>query len=576
MAFCIRANEEELKFKYCDRKTPFFSNKTEDERHITIFSGEFHSTEKFFSSSNWIDNLENIEDSFSVITIDKKLKEIIFATSKYGLEPLYYYSKRNNFIISDDFWEIANITCSSECDIDRKSILETMNGCYPLFDGTYLKNVKIVDPAIIGKFNFHDGLTLDKYFELKYTVDDKLSEKDVAMMLDKSIERAIEKIRNENGDVKYAFGLSGGLDSRLISCYTQNMNIQSFIIGDARPHKLFLARDHSNARRIADIYRTKHTECRWDKEVFLYTKELDLKNNPMGTPQFFKGQTDVDFDVLINGGNGYIVGSTIPNNIETLSITELATALKILGREFFPNTQRNLHLEKVLRILLKKDIEIQSHKKWFDKIYHKNTENEMLKKFEHYVLVEKQKGKTNFDIYEGYFHNVLGARNKYGGFESLSGNVRSFSIYNPHVFDESLHWPFESLNKRKAVKYLIKNKMPEASYIGEQKYEGSIRNEKSSSLNRFLNVTSFVIRGNGSEMVNTKFRHVRNMFINEMKKDSSWFYNIFPIKDDIDIISKFDNKYALLKIWKIKNVLDLLETREFRKYISNQKYKNIF
>ncbi len=575
MAFCIKTNGKKIRYKYDEIDKPYYSSLWEDENTICVFEGEFHSTEKYFHDINWKNVYKNINDSFSFIQIDKQKLIITFVTSKFGLENLFYFYDGENFCISDSFWEIADLVCNSEGDISQENVKEAMNGCYPIIDGTYLNNVFYVQPSIIGTYSQKDGLKLERYFEFRYLPDEKMDNKKVSEEINRLIKKAIIKVKEECGDVRYAYGLSGGLDSRLISFYAKNLPIESFIIGDPRPHRILLANDHRNARKIASLYGKNHTECNWNLDVFNYVKLMDIKNDPMGAPQFFKGQKEIDIDVLLTGGNGYIVGSTIPDRIEELTEENLAKVLLGLGREFIPRTQRSRHIEKAIKLILNKDVQINSHKKWFEKIHSNSIEERMEKKYIEYIREEKLKGKKNIDIYEGYFHNILGARNKYGGFESLSGTVRSFSIYNPHVLVESLKWPVEALKDRKALKMLIKTHMPLAYDIGEQKYEGSLDEKKRGLFLKIINIFMFVLRGNGSEMVNSKYKYVRTLFVKEMKIPTKWFFNIFDIKNDIDAISRFDNKYAILKFWKIKIVLDMLETRQYKEYLSKSQYKDI-
>jgi len=575
MSFLIEAKNEKIRYKYSDRLTPYFSSMSVNSQFVKIFSGEFHTTQRYFETLDWqgeIDFIKDVKDSFLLVTIDKLNKKIYFANSKYGIEPLYYACIGKEVIISDDFWEVANLVCKSIEDIDIDSVKEIMNGCYPIFDGTFIKYVKVLNPAHVCTFDFAIGLRIEKYFEVKYNPDEKMSVEEVRDSIGAHIDSCIEKIKIECGDVKYAYGLSGGLDSRLLSYYTRDMKIESFIIGNPKPHKLFLARDHYNARKLAEIYKQPHTECAWNKEIFSKIKELDLRYNPTCTAQFFKGQYDTDFDILITGGNGYIVGSTIPDKIKSMSTVELANVLRQMGRDFIPNTQLCLHINTLFRVLFKKKTRFTSNRSWFKRIYNDDIENSISSKLVKYIKEEVNNGKSNFDIYEEYFH-IIGARNKFGGFESFCGTKRSFSIYNPHLFDASFTWSFESLFERRALKELIIDKMPQASYVKEQRYEGSIRGDKMSLFNKLCNIVMYVICGNGSEMVNSKFRYVRNLFVKDMLTECNWFYDIFPIKSDINHICKFDNKYAVTKIWKIKNIMDLLETKGYTSFLMDKEFE---
>lgn len=579
MSYIINITRETIKFKNKNRETPYFSKFFEEDDKYIFFSGEYHSTLNQFKRLDWnlldIETIKKIKESFSIITLDKKTGILSFALSYYGIERLYYYYTDSKFIISDDFWEIVDCLDIAYADLDIESIEESMNGSYPLFDGTFVKNIKYVLPGTLGKYDWKtNNINVTPYFDYRYHSASYLDIDKATDRLNCIINDAVLHIKEECGDVKYAFGLSGGLDSRIIPHYMQNNNIKinSFIIGDIRPNLFFLAGDHLRAREISKIFSSNHCECKWDKETLQETIYYDIKNNPMGLPQFFKGQKDCKFDVLLTGGNGYIVGSTIPENIEFLTIDELASVMMQLGRDFKPNTIRNNHIETAVWHIFKRKIHLNHYEKWYDVLLKQSTQIRIHDKFCAFIETEKKKGKNNFDIYEGYFHNILGARNKFGGFESLNGSKRSFSIYLPAVLDEAFDWQVDFLKDRTVLKNLIKKYIPEVANIKEQKYEGNTITASASTLNKIFNIMEYLIRGNGSEMVNSKFKKYQELFIADMTKETTWFYNIFGIRPYLNKIIRHDNKYALMKIWKIKKILDILETREYKEYLDRNNY----
>ena len=572
MSFCIDYSKGVMKYKNKDRLVPYYSTLSQTDNYICIYGCEYHKTQKDLEKINLsnfsIEDINNINESFSWVIINKTSGELKFVLSKYGIERLYYYKNNQRFIISDDYWEILSCLDIEFDDLDVEAIEESLNCCYPLFDSTYTKNIYVVLPGTFGRYYWKtDELSIDSFFDFRYLPKNEEPLEDRVNRVDSIIKSALKMIKEECGDVKYSFGLSGGLDSRIIPHYMQNekMDIRSFIIGNKKPNKLFVSSDHSKARKIAEIFKSEHHECEWSEDVLKKTICDDLRNNPLGVPQFFKGQTDFDFDVLISGGNGYLVGSTMPDNIESLDSEELAYYMRQLGRDFKPNTIRNAHIRTAIKHIFKIDVEINHDERWYHLLLSEKTEERIKSKFIKYVEDEKKKGKTNIDIYEMYFHNILGARNKFGGFESLVGTKRSFSIYLPHVLDDTINWPLEYLQDRKLLKELIIEKIPEVANVKEQKYEGNTITGKSTLFNRLINIVEFVIRGNGSEMINSNFKKT-HMFRSTMENENEWFYRIFDVKPYLKKIYKHDNKYALMKIWKTKLIIDLLETKGYKSY----------
>ena len=155
MSYLITIMNEVLEVKYCKRETPYYSNYNRSENRINIFSGELHKVEKYFDSVDW--KLEqktlNIDESFSVVSIDPEEQTVHFANSKSGLEQIFYYMRGNTFILSDDFWEIINMIQPNEDDLDREAIAEYVNLPYALFDTTFIKDVKFLMPGSIGIYS---------------------------------------------------------------------------------------------------------------------------------------------------------------------------------------------------------------------------------------------------------------------------------------------------------------------------------------------------------------------------------------------------------------------------------------
>lgn len=577
MSFIVEVIDSEIKYKFKKRETPYYSRIYKNNSSVIIYSGEFRCMEPeiFFEGPDIKTSEIPDGEAFSIIKIGKN--SISFATSKYGVERLYKYwnKEERRFCLSDDFWEMANLFCHGIDSLNVDGIKECINGCYPLLNGSFIKNVEYVEPSVIAKFDLKSAKLIEKtVFEFKYVPDKNLSIKEATERLDQDIDNAFKRIKKECGDIIYSFGLSGGLDSRVIPHYLQknNMRFNSFIIGDKRPNKFLLSGDHKKARTIASIFNCDHRECKWNADVLKKTMAYDLKNNPMGPPQFFKGQYDTNLDVLITGGNGYIVGSTMPKDIENLSEDDLADSLWNLGRDFKPNKQFNYHVEKAIEVLFKRKISLTHNEEWYHIILDKNSEKRIRSKFKTYIQNEKKKGKSNIDIYEAYFHNILGARNKFGGFESLVGTVRSFSFYTPHVLDGTFCWPLNYLEDRLILKNLIKEKIPEVSEVAEQKYEGNIIKRKSNIIERMIYVFLYIIRGNGSEMINSNFRYCFALFDKDMRSNTKWFYTIFPIEKFLSKIERHDNKYALMKFWKVKLILDLLERSDYYDYLIKDDY----
>lgn len=543
MSYLIKVQRGDTpKYKYKKRLTPYFSEFTKDQNGISIFQGEFHSAVEDLKRVDWTASpalLGDIDSPFTIVKADKQSDIIYFASSIYGEVQMYYYHRDGEFILSDDFWEIVNQLSVRFDQLDLESIKEYLPIGYPLFDGTYIKDLHVVNSGMFFQYDWaRDDLSIQKYYFLSvYGSDQSLEE--AADKLDETLNNAFNRIYSETGDMRFAVGLSGGLDSRLIPHYAKqnHMNLSSYILGEPRPRHVFLSRDHRNARELAAIFGLKHYECKWSKSVFYDNVYCDIKNAPLSDQQFFKGRSDINFDVLLTGGSGYFVGSQFPADLQELSEEELVHHLLRLFKPVDPYGEKLRVLNAAFRILFGKEIKRKQNIPWADTFYNADINQEAIAKIKAFIRERQEKGIDNLSIFLDWF-DFCGARNMFGGYESLGGRVRAFSIYNPHVVGTVLHWKPEFFADRRCLKALIVKHISETANVKEQKHEGKI-GSKSNFIQKCLNGFLFLIFGNGSNIENYKFKYIRDDFYRTMTNDCKWFYKIFDVRESVDTMMKF-------------------------------------
>ena len=568
MSYLIRIEQGGIpQYKYKKRKTLYFSEFIRVKDGINIFQGEFHSTIHDLEGINWISSPEllcDIDAPFTMIKVDKKCKMIYFASSKYGEVQMYYYYQNGELIISDDFWEIVNQLSISFDKLDIESIKEYLPIGYPLFDGTYIKDLHVVNSSMFFQYDWvKDCLSTQQYYVLSVSGTDQSLNK-ATDELDKKLNEAFKRIYSEVGDVQFATGLSGGLDSRLIPHYAKQNHIKlcSYILGEPRPRYIFLSRDHRNSRKLAAIFGLKHEDCKWSKDVFNDTVYYDIKNSPLSDQQFFKGRSDINFDVLLTGGSGYYVGSRFPANLQELSEEELAFKLIRLFKPVDPYGEKFRIVNAACRILFGREIKRKQNIPWADKFYNVTINQNAIAKIKAFIHERREMGRDNLSIFLDWF-DFCGARNMFGGYESLNGRVRAFSIYNPHVVNTVLGWKFDFFEDRRCLKNLILKHVSETVEVKEQKHEGKI-GSKSNFFQKLLNGFLFFLFGNGSDIEIYKFKYIKDDFYKTMTNECKWFYNIFDIRNNVNEMMKFNGKRFLMEIWKIKMVIDFIETGEYK------------
>lgn len=524
-------------------------------KNLLIFKGETYpsnmTNEELFShvSREGIHIVKKMKGDFFIIYYDDASKNIYVADDRLGMESLFYFYDKEKIIFSDDFWEIINIIEPDASDIDIQSIKELILFSYPLFYKTVVKNLEIFPPASVGEFSLEDGIfKVTNYWDFKYNPNENLSIDEAAERLDYFLDNAMKQIKEKNSlETTYGFGLSGGLDSRLIPYYglKHNMNLKSFIIGEKRAH-ILLSRDHSSARKLAKHFNLHHSEMEYDSESFENKNFYDVRYFPNGPAQCFIAIHDrlPKFDVLLMG-----IGGT-----------------EILGSPLIPDNIMKLSEEELLDYIITKWSCVKGAKSSGMIM----NENELMKaKSKIRQFIRENSSKSNLDIFQKYlFFNFI-SKNKYIGFGGLDRKRKIYSIFlNPYLFEEALTWRPEFLMNRRLQNNLYIKKFPELSKIKAQDDKVAIfyRNKRFYNLRKIFAKIALIIRGGGMRgrewARKTKYRKYSHGIL---LKPNSIFNSIFDIKKIIKLRKKED-MHIYVDLVKIKLILDLIETKGYKDF----------
>ena len=570
--------------------------------HYLIYKGELvhpSSTLKFILNNNiekeGFKFLKELKGDFVIAYYNAQKNYIQIFNDKLGLEPLYYYIKKGDnpeLILSTDFWRMIDLVDPTEEDFNVQAIKEIILFLKPLFWRTIIKGVYFFPAATLGKFNIRTfNYESVEYWDFKFSPDNDISLDEAVEDLDHAINTAVREIVNLNGVSKvYGVGISGGLDTRIIPSYLFQNGVEqvvSFIIGKRKPHKIFLSRDHKNAQEIAKYYGIDHHECDYDLESFEDKIALDVRAHPLRSSNILKVLTKTipNFDVLITGGYGTIVGGhllfkgmnalTTDEEVDTIA----ATLSRINARDVGDKSILSKFFKK-MRVLIFNELSTGRKTLRRREIKGIISEDEFrvaLTKIKDYVVHEKNKGKSNYDIFMKY-HLLLSS--KYGAFEGLSGTRKNYSIYFPYTLEEVSNWKPEYVIGRKVFEYLIYKKLPELTKIPGQNSELPIycKYEESNILiKKYRQIMSFLIffiRGNGlnyDQWIRT--RKFQKFSLDILRKNNVFFNNIFQVNEIIDNMDSM-NELVYENIIKIKYILDLILSKKYKLWFteSNDKY----
>lgn len=587
MSFCIYTGsrlKNELNHRSTHGLNYFIGDKTtpaplvwiENSEILAVAIGDvFNCNLEDLLRDNWevaSNKLLGVLGEFSLVKVYKNTNMIHFASSKAGIENLYYYKNGDDFLITDNFWYALNIIKPKKTDVLKQEFIESVMYHYSLEYKTFIKNLHWLPPASTGIWNAQNKIfKISKYWEFKYFVDKDLDLDSAVERLDKILDNAMMHIKNKFGDVTYGVGLSGGLDSRIIPYYAlkNGMRLKAFIIGEKHPKSFLLSRDHKSARKLAQHFGLELHEVSSVADEFDYQLINDIRTYPLGPSALGKliENKIPNFDILLTGGNGLILGSELPKNIQEMTSKQLIDAIENhcnivdtkskvsrklgLVNEFILNRTNLFNVENLNESeMIPGDVKRIANKKWAK-----------------FAAEKEDLNLSNLDIYEDYFNNHLGFRNRLGAFESLGGAKRSFSIYVPFVFEESLKWSISFLDERLLLKSLVLKKMPEIAGVRLQSYHLSINDKTNSMLKKIFTLIDFYIRGSGTgNLGSVKLkRPFLKLYKKLMNNEYKWFYD-FIGKEDCEKLINSNNYKLMATLLKRKNILDIIECRKYIEY----------
>lgn len=537
----------------------------------------YENNERIFDVINkkGIEVIKEIKGEFFVVFYDYVSERLYFANDKLGRENVFYYYNGTDFIISDDFWEIVNIIKPKNSELDIEAIKEFVVLDRPLFFRTIIKYLNFFPPATTGNFSIKDHkLNMDIYFDFKFDPSRYCDIDTAVERIDALMGNTLKRIKEKHPTATFGFGLSGGLDSRLVPYYASknNMKVKSFIIGEKRPSKLFLSKDHLSARRIAKFFNLKLYEISPDCTSLEHKSYLITRFFPITKARYFDTVEErklPEFDIFLTGMNGgELFGACLPPNIQNMSDEELVDS--ILQKWGLSKTYRrgSTHIRSFIS-----NIEISQLFHIFKVIGHYKKEKrkslineaDLLKirsKIINFVKDERKKQKNNIEIYTKFLLQHSCSNNKYCTFSMYCKKV-NYSIFSDIYLEEITRWKPEYLLNEKLRMYFYLKKFPELSKIPIQdKRLAPFYRYKKSLFASISNALSYFFRGLGIRYSRWESRRRFLFFARRvLLKPNKLFEEIF------DVPRVLDQKPIPRNLVKIKQILDLIHSGKYKKFL---------
>jgi len=200
------------------------------------------------------DLIKRIDGMYSIVIYDKKKKQIHLIRDRYGIKPLYYRIKNNDFIWASELKAIKYQIKNEDLEIDNTAIYDYLTYLYIPTPKTLYKDVYKLTPAHVLSFDLATNeSTITKYWELN-TTEKPISIENATKLVKTLINNSVKE--QMISDVPIGFFLSGGIDSSIVVATASEFSkkINTYSIGfDVEKHN-----ETKYAKIISVLFNTYH------------------------------------------------------------------------------------------------------------------------------------------------------------------------------------------------------------------------------------------------------------------------------------------------------------------------------
>jgi asparagine synthase (glutamine-hydrolysing) len=280
------------RFKLAERHT--FQSRTDTEVLVHLYE------------ELGMDMLSELNGMFAFAIWDARRRELYLARDAYGIKPLFYTRQGDRLLFASEIKALLE-----DPDVPRRVNLQALHDflTYDYIPGaqTAFEGIHELPPAHLLKIDAEGRITIRRYRELSYVVDDSISEEQAARQSLEIMERAVE--RQLVADVPVGVMLSGGLDSStLVALMSRRTSepVHTYSVGFADPS----FNELPYARIVADTFKTIQREIVVTPQLVrdLLPKYLSYIDEPYADgsaiPTYYVCQLARDEVVVVLSGEG--------------------------------------------------------------------------------------------------------------------------------------------------------------------------------------------------------------------------------------------------------------------------------
>ncbi|WP_415883466.1 hypothetical protein [Neptuniibacter sp. QD34_54] len=564
-----------------------------------IFEPQINDIEVYKCLRDGVDVSDFVGD-FSCLFEDDDFLYVI--NDELGTIKWFYSYVEGEFVISSDFWKVASELDVTVNDICKTSLYEIMLLGVPLKNRTWINGINVVPRGSILKFSKINGqLSINSYLDINYTESFLGDKEELFDKIDSCLKKTVNVVQSKNPDDTLFVSTSGGLDSRFPLPYLSLFKkVNSFLIGQKA--SVLEPFDLRNARKLTkqygvDVKMVSPHSLDINDKVY-----LDVSRNPIGQSNILKAvdsRAIVDspeHSVLLTGSHGGLIGGRVLNedmlgskNSSELSKRVLFYYSIIKNMDYIKalvnRRNENVYSRKFKTLLgllfgeqkAKSNCKVNAEMRVdefidSDFLFFSEYKGDVLSSIEEIIENDISKGKNNLSVimnYHLYRHSIRGV------FESMLGQVRSYSIYMPYIYNFSKTWPKEYLSGRVVMEEFLYHRYKELSKVPLQSYKPAISDRisgKTFFLKRLKHVLSLGLRRLAIDYnVWWKRSELRRSSEDVMSKDS-FFYKCFVKNDVLNLLNA--SRYTQLgeNLYKYKVMVDAVEDGSYRKFINSGEF----
>jgi len=235
-------------YNYYELKNDLISDKVNFKTHSD--------TEVLFHwlKQNGGKNLHKLEGMFAFVFINLKTDDVIIATDRFGIKPIYYYQDDRYFIVSSEIRPILS-TGIMRKTLNISQIHHYIQFNYAQPPATFYRNISVLEHGHLLKKQGQDWSK--EIYSTKSTVANE-GEPD-SQIIENYLTKSL--LQQLGANVPTGLLLSGGVDSTLLLAlaHKEGLILPTFSIVNSKKDSLYGTMDYKYSKLAASTYSSDHT-----------------------------------------------------------------------------------------------------------------------------------------------------------------------------------------------------------------------------------------------------------------------------------------------------------------------------